>query len=320
MPRLLLTVFAALWGLVLLPLAPSMAQAPKRVALVIGNGAYQNVAKLPNPIRDAAAIGAMFKKAGFDKVITRQDVGNLDFKRALREFGDAANDADIAVIYYAGHGIQVRDMNYMIPVDARLANDIDAEDEAVSLDRMVVSLEPAKRLRLVILDASRDNPFAHTMKRRVTGRAVAGGLVKPEEPSGNTLIAFAAKAGSTAEDGEGENSPYTAALLRHLVVPGLDVRFAFGRIRDDVLKATGNRQEPFVYGSMDAEVVSLVSVAARVDPALPLGMQRDFDLAKAINSRRAWQIFIETYRTGPLVDRAWEALRTLNAGPPQPTR
>ena len=144
MPRLFLTLMAAVWGLLLLPPSDAMAQSPKRVALVIGNGAYQNVARLPNPSRDATAIADMFRKAGFDKVIARQDVGNLEFKRALREFGDAASDADIAVVYYAGHGIQVRDMNYMIPVDAKLATEIDAEDEAVSLDRIVAALEPAR--------------------------------------------------------------------------------------------------------------------------------------------------------------------------------
>src|SRR5690242_14039538 len=122
----------AICGLALLAAGPAFAE--KRVALVIGNGAYQNVPKLGNPIRDAKAITAMFEKAGFDSVKMRQDVGNLEFKRALREFMDAAQDADIAVVYYAGHGIQVRDMNYMIPVDARLATEVDAEDEAVSLD------------------------------------------------------------------------------------------------------------------------------------------------------------------------------------------
>src|SRR5689334_3950082 len=138
MVRRVLAVLATLLGLVLLPLMGSPALAEKRVALVIGNGAYQNVPKLANPMKDAKAMAAMFQKAGFDWVKIRQDLGNLEFQRALREFMDAAQDADIAVVYYAGHGIQVRDMNYMIPVDARLATEIDAEDEAVSLDRMVL--------------------------------------------------------------------------------------------------------------------------------------------------------------------------------------
>src|SRR5262252_2401962 len=216
MRRQVLAVFALLARVLLLPLSSDAARAEKRVALVIGNGAYQTVAQLPNPPKDAAAIAEMFKKSGFEWVKLRSDLGNLEFKRALREFMDAATDADVAVVYYAGHGIQVRDMNYMIPVDAKLATEIDAEDEAVSLDRIVLALEPARRLRLIILDACRDNPFGRTMKRRVAMRAVSGGLAKMEPSLGDTLIAYAAKAGSTAEDGEGANSPFAAALIRHL--------------------------------------------------------------------------------------------------------
>ena len=225
---------------------------------MIGNGAYQSVPRLANPVKDAVALADTFRKAGFDWVRLREDVGNLEFKRALREFMDAAQDADVAVVYYAGHGIQVRDMNYMIPVDAKLATEVDAEDEAVSLERIVMALEPAKRLRLIILDACRDNPFARTMKRRVAVRAVGGGLAKMEPMLSDTLIAYAAKAGSTAEDGDGENSPFAAALVKHLSVPGLDIRLAFGRVRDEVLRRTRNKQEPFIYGSLGGESISLV--------------------------------------------------------------
>src|SRR3954454_7806940 len=128
MSRRFLAKVAALSGLLLLPFSGSAAlaqQQPKRVALVIGNGAYQNVAKLPNPGKDAVAIAEMFKKAGFEWVKVRQDVGNLEFKRALREFNDAAQAAGVPVVYYACHGIQVKDMNYMILIDARLASEFD---------------------------------------------------------------------------------------------------------------------------------------------------------------------------------------------------
>ena len=254
----LLVLIAAIGTLITLPLSAGAARAEKRVALVIGNGVYENVPKLANPIKDAAALAEMFRGAGFDWVKLRKDVSNLEFKRALREFMDAAQDADIAVVYYAGHGIQVRDMNYMIPVDAKLATEVDAEDEAVSLERIMMALEPAKRLRLVILDACRDNPFARTMKRRVATRAIGGGLAMMEPMSSDTLIAYAAKAGSIAEDGGGENSPFAAALVKHLSVPGLDIRLAFGRVRDDVLKRSRTRQEPFIYGSLGGESISLV--------------------------------------------------------------
>src|SRR5215208_2694205 len=258
MPTKLLALIAAVWALITLPLSAGAARAEKRVALVIGNGVYQNVPKLANPIKDAAALADIFRGAGFESVKLREDVSNLEFKRALREFMDAAQDADIAVVYYAGHGIQVRDMNYMIPVDAKLATEVEAEDEAVSLERIMMALEPAKRLRLLILDACRDNPFARTMKRRVATRAIGGGLAMMEPMSSDTLIAYAAKAGSIAEDGGGENSPFAAALVKHLSVPGLDIRLAFGRVRDDVLKRSRTRQEPFIYGSLGGESISLV--------------------------------------------------------------
>jgi Caspase domain len=304
-------LFAVVGALLLMPLTTGAAWAQKRVALVIGNGAYQNVARLPNPLKDAAAIAEMFKKAGFDWVKTRQDLGNLEFKRALREFMDAATDADVAVVYYAGHGIQVRDMNYMIPIDAKLATEIDAEDEAVSLDRIVMALEPAKRLRLVILDACRDNPFARTMKRRVAMRAITGGLAKMEPTLGETLIAYAAKAGSTAEDGDGENSPFAAALIKHLAVPGLDIRLAFGRVRDDVLKRTGNRQEPFVYGSLGGEAIALVPAPAQPKVEALSDVKGDYALVERIGTKKAWEVFLSSHKDGLYADLARAQLAKL---------
>src|SRR3982074_2079266 len=169
-------------------------------------------------------------------------------RRALRDFADRARDADIAVVYYAGHGMEVDGTNYLIPVDAKLERDTDVYDEAFSLERVLLAVEPAKQLRLVILDACRDNPFAKNMKKTLASRAIGRGLAKVEPTSPNTLIAYSAKAGSTALDGDTTNSPFTLALAKHLTTPGLDVRRAFGFVRDDVLKNTGNRQEPFVYG------------------------------------------------------------------------
>jgi uncharacterized caspase-like protein len=192
-------------------LASQPAWAAKRVALVLGNSAYQNVARLPNPVNDAAAMAATLKDAGFDVVDSRHDLMAAETRRALRDFADRARDADIAVVYYAGHGIEVDGTNYLIPVDARLERDTDVYDEAFSLDRVLLAIEPAKRLRLVILDACRDNPFAKIMKRTVASRAIGQGLAKVEPASPNTLIAYAAKAGSTAADATAR----TARLRRH---------------------------------------------------------------------------------------------------------
>ena len=245
----------------LLVCGPALAE--KRVALVLGNSAYQNVAPLANPVNDSARIAATLKEAGFDVVDSRRDLSAADTRRALRDFADRSRDADIAVVYYAGHGIEVDGGNYLIPVDARLERDTDVYDEALSLDRVLVAIEPAKKLRLVILDACRDNPFSRTMKRTVASRAIGQGLAKVEPTSPNVLIAYSAKAGSTAADGDGKNSPFTAALSQHLTKPGLDVRRAFGFVRDEVLKTTGNKQEPFVYGSLGGEDVPLVPAPAR---------------------------------------------------------
>jgi uncharacterized caspase-like protein len=156
------------------------ARAEKRVALVIGNSSYQSVPPLANPAKDASAIAQLLKSAGFDVVQARNDLGHLEFKRAVREFTETSRQADIAVVYFAGHGIEIGGMNYLVPVDAKLARDYDAEDEAVPLDRLVRAIEPAKRLRLVILDACRDNPFTGTMQRTAAVRAMAQGLAEVE--------------------------------------------------------------------------------------------------------------------------------------------
>src|SRR3954452_3240284 len=262
MPKHLVSLLAAIGGFFLaMVLATNAAWAEKRVALVVGNSSYQTVPQLPNPSRDATAVAKMFRDAGFDTVDTLINVGNLEFKRAIRKFEASADQADIAVVYYAGHGLELAGTNYLIPIDARLASDRDADDEAILLERLVSSADGARRLRLVILDACRDNPFVTSLRRErkvATNRAVMAGLGKVEPTSTDTLIAYAAKAGSTADDGSGEHSPFTTAVLKNLTVPGLDVRLAFGRVRDDVLRITANRQEPFVYGSLGGGNIALV--------------------------------------------------------------
>jgi uncharacterized caspase-like protein len=290
-------------ALLLLVCQPAWAE--KRMALVLGNSLYQNAPQLTNPARDAAAVAATFKNAGFDVVDSRHDLGATDMRRALREFADRSRDADIAVIYYAGHGIEVEGNNYLIPVDAKLERDTDVYDEAFSLDRVLLTIEPAKQLRLVILDACRDNPFVKAMKKTVASRSIGRGLAKVEPDSPNTLIAYSAKAGSTALDGDGNNSPFTTALVNHIVTPGLDVRRAFGFIRDDVMKTTGNRQEPYVYGSLGGNDVALVpgkadTSAASAAPGLsPQGeLRRDYELALQLGNKAAWDAFLAQYPDG----------------------
>src|SRR6202795_2142155 len=282
------------------------AWAEKRVALVLGNSAYQNVAQLPNPVNDGAIIAAKLREAGFDVVDSRHDLPASETRRALRDFADRSRDADIAVVYYAGHGMEVDGTNYLIPVDAKLERDTDVYDEAFSLDRVLLAIEPAKRLRLVILDACPDNPFAKSMKRTIASRAIGQGLAKVEPTSPNMLIAYSAKAGSTAADGDGKNSPFTIALSKHLTTPGLDVRRALGFVRDDVLKNTGNRQEPFVYGSLGGEDVPLVPAKAGVSTSAPSApasnpqseVRRDYELALQIGNKDALNAFLVQYPDG----------------------
>ena len=285
-----------------------VAHADKRVALVIGNSAYKNVNRLKNPANDAAAVVAMFKTAGFDSVDLRQDLNVVEMRRALREFGNKTRDADVAVIYYAGHGIELDGTNYLIPVDATLETDTDVLDETFPLERVLFAVEPAKQLRLVILDACRDNPFAKTMKRTIGSRAIGRGLAKVEPSSPNTMIAFAAKAGSTASDGDGRNSPFALALVDHLAKPGLDLRKAFGFVRDDVLKATNNAQEPFVYGSLGGNDVTLVPAATAPAAAAPVDqdatMRRDYEFALQIATKPVWDSFINKYPSGFYTDLA----------------
>lgn len=288
-------------------LASRPALADKRVAFVVGNSSYQNVVALANPANDAAAVTDMFRKAAFDVVETRRDLKNAEMRRALRDFTEKARDADIAVIYYAGHGLEVDGTNYLVPVDAVLERDTDAYDEAIALDRILQAIEPARQLRLVILDACRDNPFAKNMKRTVASRALGRGLAGVEPSKPNTLIAFAAKGGSTAADGDGRHSPFTTALLTHLAKPGLELGKAFRLVRDDVMKATGNRQEPFVYGSLGGNDVALVPAPAAPPPVAAdpnAGVRRDYELAERVGTREGWDSFIAAHPSGFYTDLA----------------
>src|SRR5262245_36442203 len=277
-----------------LVLSVGAASAERRVALIIGNSNYKNVQPLANPARDATAVGALFKKAGFEVVESKLDLGNTAMRRTVREFTAVARNADIAVVYYAGHGIEFDGTNYLIPIDAALASDVDVEDETISLDRIMRMLDPVKRLRLVILDACRENPFAKKMTRTVASRSVGRGLAKIEVTTTDTLVAFAAKAGMTAADGIGDHSPFTAALLDSLTMPGLDLRIAFGRVRDEVMKNTDNKQEPYVYGSIGGSTIALVpkpaekpAQEAASTPANTLA--RDYEFAERIGTRQAWE-------------------------------
>ncbi|MEP6839608.1 MAG: caspase family protein [Bradyrhizobium sp.] len=248
----------------------SPANAANRVALVIGNGAYEKVPLLPNPTRDAAAIGDSLSRLGF--TVTRlKDATASAMRKSIIEFGRAAVGSEMAVVFYAGHGMEVGGENWLIPVDAELRSDTDVENEAVSLKGITLQVGKASQLGLVMLDACRNNPFSAKMQRSLNTRSVSRGLASTE-PTDNVLVAYAAKDGTVANDGDGKNSPFTKALLRHLEVPGLEITFMFRAVRDEVMTETRREQQPFVYGSLSKEAIYLapsVSPPAAQSVAVP---------------------------------------------------
>jgi uncharacterized caspase-like protein len=236
------------------PEAPLPADQTKRIALVIGNAGYRNVNPLKNPDADAHAIAESLRKLGFAEVIEKHDVSLSDLSATLKDFGDKAQDADWAVIYYAGHGIEVGGVNYVIPVDAELKTSSHVEEEAIPLERVLSKVEGAKKLRLVILDACRDNPFAQRIASAGGTRSVGRGLGRVE-PSGGIMVAYSARDGHVAQDGDAANSPFAEALLENLDQPGIEIGLLFRKVHDSVMSKTRGEQEPFTYGALPAEAL-----------------------------------------------------------------
>ena len=231
----------------------------RRIALVIGNADYK-IGRLANPVSDAEAMaGALKSQLKFDKVILRKDLKLDVFRDALRELAGEAAGAELGVIFFAGHGIEVRGRNYLIPTDAALASEAAIDLEAIALDTVLRQLDGVTKLRLVILDACRSNPFPAAKRSGTRG-------LKSVEPDGGTLVAYAAKDGTTADDGKGRHSPFTTALLRRIVTPGLDVRRVFGYVSEDVLAITSRAQEPYLYGRLGGDEVHLIPAATAVVP------------------------------------------------------
>jgi uncharacterized caspase-like protein len=230
----------------------SQSAAERRIALVIGNSEYHSAAFLPNPRRDAKAVADALRQVGFQMVDLKMDLDRDAMVKALRAFRDQADKADWALIYFAGHGIEINGVNYLIPVDARLLDDRDVRAETVSYEELLGAAGGAKMLRLLILDACRDNPFKDIMRRTMASRGSNDrGLARPPEAESGTMVVYSAKAGEVAaDDTNGVNSPFARAFVAELEVPGREVRRLFDYVRDDVLEATNNRQQPFTYGSM----------------------------------------------------------------------
>jgi tetratricopeptide (TPR) repeat protein len=241
------------------PQPPRAAQAPstpRRVALVIGISNYTHAGVLKNPRNDATGTAAALRRLGFASVTELYDLTREQMSRALRDFGDVAEGAEWAVVFFAGHGLEMNGVTYLVPADAALKRDTHVADEAISLTQVQTKVDAAAKLGLVILDSCRNNPLVERMVRSAgSTRSLGSGArgLASVEPEGNVLVAYSAKHGTVALDGSGQNSPFTEAMLTHIEEPGLEINFLFRKIRDDVRKKTLRRQEPFLYGSLSSE-------------------------------------------------------------------
>jgi tetratricopeptide (TPR) repeat protein len=227
---------------------PQASSGPRKVALIVGNSAYRNVQPLANPARDAKLIASTLRDLGFATVTLAPDLTRDKFFAALHEFGTQAERADWAVVYYAGHGMEIGGVNYLIPTDAKLAADRDAETQAVALEQLIAAVSGARKLRLVILDACRDNPFEKNMQRTIALKLVSKGFSNIE-PEAGFMVVYAAKHGELALDGDSVNSPFATILAREIRQPKVEVRKLFDIVRDDVWAMTKHTQQPFTYGS-----------------------------------------------------------------------
>ena len=309
---------------------PSVVLADGRVALVVGNSTYAHIGRLPNPDNDARDISVALRRLGFEVTI-ELDADRVELTEALRAFTRRSAGADVSLVFYAGHGIEMDGVNYLVPVDARLERDVDVRFETVTVDDLLVSTTGAS-LRLVLLDACRNNPLARSMQRTAATRTVSGGSFADlnEDLLGDeTLVAYAAAAGTTAADGRGRNSPYTAALLSNLETP-LEIGLLFRRVRAQVLAATNGAQRPHEYHSLvgehyltrtlatGASVTVNATVAAdpapsdppRPDPpdidvtALPIAVLRDLAAAEDTEAQTELGLRYEYGRRGAVQNYA----------------
>jgi tetratricopeptide (TPR) repeat protein len=229
----------------------------KRVALVIGNSAYENANPLANPTRDAKAIATALKALGFE-VLEGEDLNLVAMQGKLKEFAQKAASADVALFYYAGHGMQVGDKNYLIPTDAALKEATAVDFELIDVNTSVLQyLGGDDRTGIIILDSCRDNPLSRSFSRsfgKTRSGSVAQGMAPMSADEGGLIIAFATAPGDVAEDGDGTNSPFTTALVKHMSTPGIELEQMMKRVKKEVYLATNKRQQPWVNSALRDEI------------------------------------------------------------------
>lgn len=338
-------------GLALIVPGASQAAVEKRVALVIGNGLYKNTVQLPNAPNDARAMSATLRRMGF-QVIEGIDLSGAGMTEKLREFSGVLNGADVGLVFYAGHGLQVAGENYLVPIDALLKQERDLDFETLKVDLVVKQLLREAKVKILLLDACRDNPLAADLARSMGGpgrtrsAAIGAGLGKIETPGASgTLVAFATAPGTTALDGQGQHSPFTEALLGHLETPGLDISVVMTRVRGQVVRVTGERQQPWTNSSLTDEfhLVPVVQTTASLQPATGPGAgeqtggtaaqaasqargvasgfdprQIEFTLwqdAKAANTPGAYQAYLDQFPVGTYAGLARESMARIGRAP-----
>ncbi|MEM6824510.1 MAG: caspase family protein [Pseudomonadota bacterium] len=310
------------------------ATAERKVALVIGNGAYLHAAPLANPVNDAQAMSNKLESLGFE-TYTGFDLDKFGIERLLRDFARASRESDLNLFFYAGHGMAVDGVNYLVPVDAAFQDETALDFEAVPVDFITRQMSLSDAVNLVFLDACRDNPLASTLSRSLgstRSTAVANGLAEMKVSSSGKgmAIAFATSPGNVALDGEGVNSPFTTALLRHLGAENTDIAEVFTRVTGDVYNATNQQQRPWLNVSLTGPVMlnpvtrfqpapgeETQAVAVAPQAAAPLGDQRLemqkmlFDLARETGDPEDYRAYLESFPQGLYANNARRMIRRL---------
>jgi hypothetical protein len=315
-PRCLMA--AALLAAALAFAGRAEAQAPKRVALVIGNSAYKEGGSLKNPVNDARAMAGALKQLGFH-VIARENATKQQMERAVGEFGDQLNAGSVALFYFAGHGMQVNGRNFLVPVDATITSESRTRLEALDVDLVLDQMAASNSdVNLLVLDACRNNPFERRFRSR------AGGLAQINAPKG-TLIAYATAPGTVAADGDGANGIYTAKLLGAIKTAGLPIEDVFKRVRVDVSRETNDAQTPWEASSLTGRFYFIEAPKIAAPPAGPSEAEKEmvfWDSVKANDDPGVLAAYLDRYPKGVFAGlarakiKAAEEKRRIAALPP----
>ena len=309
--------------------APSAAHAERRVALVIGNSAYSHTSALRNPKNDANDLAGTLKQVGFE-VHLGLDLDQRGFAQIFEKFARELEGADVGLLFYAGHALQINEKNYLVSTEARLENEFFIASEAVELEPLVRLMESRTQTNLVFLDACRNNPLADNLRRNLAALKrsanLGRGLARMEPAARDTLIAFAAAPGQEAADGSERNSPFTAALLRHIPRPGVEVSVMLKEVTADVRRDTRNAQRPQQLSDMSRTFYFAAAPAAVAQPQaaerppaaapVPAGPDRALDVAywssaQASNDCDSVRAYIQRFPDGAFIDLARLAERRL---------